>query len=70
MEQVRQIKKAMKTENKKIKESLINCEVEMLLKTHPDGLTIKEIAKYLHKSGTSMRNFKRYIAKMKLTYLE
>ena len=70
MEQVQQIKKALEAENKKIKENSIKHKAEMLLKAHPEGLTIEEIAKYLHKSGTSMRNFKRYIAKMKLTYLE
>lgn len=57
MEQVQQIEKALEAENKKIKENSIKHKAEMLLKAHPEGLTIKEIAKHFHKSISHTRSF-------------
>lgn len=44
-------------EAEKNKENPIKHKVEMLLKAHPEGLTIKEIAKCLHKSVHYMYGF-------------
>ena len=52
--QMNMILDALKAE--KNKNNATKHKVETLLKAHPEGLTIKEIAEHLHKSITYMRN--------------
>lgn len=44
-------------ENENNKKNLVKHNIETLLKAHPEGLTINEIAEYLHKSVIYIRTF-------------